>query len=238
MALTLEAFGADLAWHDITQYIRYGSVVMRLNTFDVELIDLPTNLAWGGPVLTAAMRLNLQGWSGTITIATGYDLVDIKSGHRGHRFTATNTVAAVPGVTGLTFSDVPIPSLDDYLLEDGSGTYLLESGSFEDPGSYEMEGGTYGYQGLSLSAQQNLTDLTPTSLGRFRVFTPGLWPGATFNLISRNLTGTSSPTTYFVTQTAISFEGANPPTPVYDIEFSNTSITDTSATLQLWRTTG
>lgn len=218
---------------DLSSYVKYESVNSKLNTLDfalmlggrlllesstldgylledgsgVLLLDmLPPSL--GDPVVMANPT-----WSGRVVSVGREDIVDRLTNYQLVTVAATNSaVASATPVAPGDLSDVPAGG---YLtLEDASGKYRLE----DDSGYLELEGTSYGYRHLSVRTQQNQEGTTST-YGTLETFEPGYAAGQIFLLTSANL-GYSAQS-FTITNVTTSFVGANPPTPVYMVEFGD-----------------
>lgn len=85
-----------------TNYVKFGSVELKLNTADFALID-PVTV----PALGDAVAFSNPTWAGQVTARTLADIVDIASGHKLITIAATNTSAAPGGAAPWNLSDVP-----------------------------------------------------------------------------------------------------------------------------------
>ncbi len=244
--LAVEILGTiPSTWRDFTPALMYDRFTLKAGTLDFEIVDPVANGitlgAWFIP--GAPVRVLALGWTGVIASIESRDPVDV-IGHVSYAITATaapvagqgiNLGAIPPSGSTQTLSDAPTSVTDDYLLEDGSGTYLLEDGTLTQPGSYEMEGARQGYARLSVRTQTNAAATIPagggwsapsvipaanfsipttSTLGTLRMFTGGLWPGGQFTLISTNQ-GVAS-TVYTVTETTVTLEAGKP---VFTVQF-------------------
>src|SRR5665213_516961 len=103
MTLSVTVNGVDL-----TAYLDYASLAVKLNTADLSFTD-PV----GGPIATGALGLavvitspgDFPQWSGTIGNYTLSDIVTIQSGHYRASGTAVNTTAAVAATAPFDLSD-------------------------------------------------------------------------------------------------------------------------------------
>ncbi len=213
----LLAEGGDLS----AAALLYGSITLKRNTLDFGLFDA------GIPALGAAVTTTDPAWSGTVAAVTTSDPVDLRNSHWITTVTATNTNALPADTAPFDLSDVPSAAPPfDYLLEDGSGHYLIESGTDFAPGALMLEGAlAYGYSGLSV---RKVAGSPPTTLGQCTVRQPGLRPGNVVHVTSLNQ-GWSA-VAYTINQATVTWaQGVNPPAPAYRIEFG-----DTPQTLALW----
>jgi hypothetical protein len=103
-------------------------------------------------------------------------------------------------------------------LEDGSGHYLLESGTDFAAGGALLLEQTFsnGYSGLSVQSRQ-LTDGTTQVHGACRTRSPGLRPGHLFKLTSLNQGYAAA--SFQVTQVTTVYDGLQ--VPAFDIEFGD-----------------
>jgi len=207
---------------DLTNYLLYSSMTLKLNTFDFALINPPI----GSYELGAMVTTTDPAWTGTVVAATLADPVDLRNNQSVVILTATNARALPNDTAPFDLSDVPGDSTFKYLLEDGTSHLLLEAGTdyAGTTGVYLMEGAlAYGYSGLSVRTQ-SATSGPNVTLGRATVQQPGLRPGNTFALTSLNQALAAK--AYQITQATITWPTAQP---VTQIEFG-----DTPATLALW----
>lgn len=206
---------------DQSAYIEYGSIAVKLNTLDFALIDCPVPIQ-NSSTVTLSSPGDFPDWSGTVARVEAADLVDLQTGHSLQRITATNS--AMLNFTSAPFdlTDNPVANVDDiwqlengdlFELENGSGNWLLED-------SIEQAG----YAGLSIITQNGSTaPATLTTIGTLRCYQAGLWPGMTFKLTSSNLAKwILAPGNLYTVQTiTVTYQGAGPPSPVYDIQFGD-----------------
>ncbi len=213
--LTLEG-GYDVS----TLALTYGSVTLKRNTLDFQTYDIAP------PALGAAVTTTDPAWSGTVAAATTSDPVDLINGHWFTVVTATNAKALPADTAPFDLSDTPVAAAGDYLLEDSSGHYMLESGTDFAPGALLLEQAlSYGYSGLSV---RRVAGAPPTTLGQCVVWQPGLRPGNVVHVTSQNQ-GLAA-VAYTINQATLTWkQGVNPPVPAYRIEFG-----DTPQTLAQW----
>jgi hypothetical protein len=100
MALTLVS--GPPGSHDLTAFILAGSLVVKLNTLDVTLID-PNFISNKGATIT----LTNPAWVGTQISSSTTDPVDLKNSHQFQMITATNASAAPGGASPFDLSDTP-----------------------------------------------------------------------------------------------------------------------------------
>lgn len=207
---------------DISAALLYGSITEKRNTIDYSIIDYPA------PALGATVTTTDPAWSGTVAATTTLDPVDLINGHVVTTVTATNTKALPNDTAPFDLSDTPsVTPPFDYLLEDGTGHYLLESGTdFAAVTSSLMLEGTlsYGYSRLSV---RRTAGTPPTTLGQCIVYQPGLRAGNNVHITNQNQGFNNA--AYQINQATITWAGANPPVPQYLIEFG-----DTPQTLAAW----
>jgi hypothetical protein len=164
---------------DFTNELLWGSLTVKLNTADFALIGV----APGSILLNAAVKLTDPAWSGIVASTTSSDPVDLRSSTQMIcTVAATNTKALPTDTAPFDLSDVPTATPPfDYLLEDGSGHYLLESGTDFAPGALMLEGAlAVGYEGLSV--QLRTVGGVSQAFGKCVVKQPGLRPGNQFHL--------------------------------------------------------
>jgi len=145
-------------------------------------------------------------WSGRVVSVNRRDIMTARTNYDEVSITATNTAVAGSG-SGALLSD----GGSYYLLEDSSGRYQLEDAS----GLYLLDAAAY--RNLAVRVSQN-QDGSTTTYGSLETYTAGYAAGQTFLLVSSNLNLSSS---YTITNVTTDFEGANPPTPYYTIEFGD-----------------
>lgn len=186
----------------------YGSITLKFNTLDFGLFDLAP------PAIGAAVTTTDPGWAGTVSAATTTDPVDLINGHVVVVVTVTNANTLPNDTAPFDLSDVPVAATSgDYLLEDGSGHYLIESGTDFAPGALLLEQPfSYGYSGLSVRR------MAAATYGSATVQQPGLRAGNTVHVTSQNQ-GLNA-VAYQITQATYRWHGANPPVPVTVIEFA------------------
>lgn len=236
-------------FRDYTPALLYGTLTVKRYTLDFAVIDPAAtvtgfnvgDLEPGQPVRIAALD-----WQGTIASVESSDLDDL-IGHVVYTISAITSITSSNFVKGSTqtLSDTPTTVTDDYLLEDGSGTYLLEDGTLTQPGSYEMEGALATYSTLRVRTQSNsaivttqgqtfsigpLTIPTASTQGSLVMYTGGLWPGTQFTLISTNQSIAS--VVYTVTETIVTF--LTPTDPVFTVQFG-LSPSDLPWNLNTWK---
>ncbi len=223
MSLTISVAGVDRTGTGVAGApgLLYASITLKLNTIDFALLDPAAIPALGDAIVTTD-----PAWSGTVAAVTTSDVVDLRNSHVIATVTATNANALPNDTAPFDLSDVPGDSTSEWELEDGSGPWLLESGTDFAPGSWLTEAAlAYGYSGLSV---RSMAGSPPTTLGRCTVQQPGLRPGNTVHVTSLNQ-GLSA-VAYQVNQASVTWpQGVSPPLPVYLIEFG-----DTPQTLAAW----
>ena len=74
-----------------------------------------------------------------------------------------------------------------------------------------------------MTTQRN-SDGTLVVLGQMIVQQTGLWPGYLFNLTA-TVQGYPSPSQFVVSAVTVTWQGVNPPVPVYNIQFGDTPLT-------------
>lgn len=201
---------------DVSNYIAYGSVSVKLNTLDFALIDAPNFWTTGNAVALHSTTGDFPDWNGTTTQVVAADIVDLSNGHQVQTISATNTQAAVAASAPFGLSDTPSSGL--FEKEDGSGHIILEDGL---GGAYLTEGSTYSYQGLSIS-RQLAPDTSVMTVGNLRTFARGLWPGQTVKVDSTNLNGDLiAGHLYTIQSITVTYQGANSPAPTYAIQFGD-----------------
>ncbi len=206
---------------DVSAAVLYGTVTLKFNTLDMALIDT------GIPALGSAVMVTNPAWSGVVAATTTSDPTLQANGHQVVTVTATNANVLPNDTAPFDLSDSPVAFTDTYLLEDGSGPYLLESGTDFANGTtdaYLMEGAlSYPYSGLTV---RKVTGSPPTTLATCTVQQPGLRPGNTIHLTSANQ-GLAA-VAYQINQATLQWHGV-PLVPQYLIEMG-----DTPATLAAW----
>jgi hypothetical protein len=123
---------------ELTDYIAYGSLSVKKNTFDFMLIDPPVDLSYGNKAVTPSLgdpvTLTEPLWSGRVVDIT-FDTINQRASlidpHRYVKVTAINSDPDPGGVApGDLTDDADFPiSGGHLLLEDGSGALLLDDGS-------------------------------------------------------------------------------------------------------------
>ena len=93
---------APAAAVDQSAFIEYGSMTMKLNTLDFALIDPATMPAIGDNV-----TVTTPSWSGKVVSVAPSDIVNLASGHKLVRVTATNATVATPASAPYGLSDAP-----------------------------------------------------------------------------------------------------------------------------------
>lgn len=197
---------------DQTALVRYGSLTLKQNTADFQLVDPATVPSLGDPV-----AITSPTWNGRVVDVTLADITRPGDGHKLVTIAATNQTAAIATTAPGDLSDVLTGG--HILLEDGSGALLLEDGS----GYLLLESTTFGYRGLSVKTTQNM-DGTTTTYGQVTVYETGFAAGQTFHLTSANL-GYSAQAFLITNVTATLDHGANPIQPSYLIEFGSVYVT-------------
>src|SRR5260370_1579950 len=185
--LTVETSPGSGLYADLTSYLLHGSMVLKLNTLDLALINRPGQTWITGGGAGAGVIVHNPSWTGTIASAQSSDPVELRNSQRVMTLTATNTKALPLDTAPFDLSDVPSASpLFDYLLEDGSGHYLIEDGTDFAPGALLLEGAlAKGYEQLSVQVRTNPGGPNKT-LGKCRVKVPGLRAGNQFKRPSSN----------------------------------------------------
>lgn len=211
---------------DLGNYLLYGSSTLKFNTFDAAFLNPPTGAFQLGDTMTTTD----PAWTGVIAALTSADASTVlRNNQVTWTLTATNARTLPNDTAPFDLSDTPVAAASgDYLLEDGSGHYMIESGTDFAPGALLLEQAlSYGYSYLTV--QTNTIPNAPNkTLGRCTVQQPGLRPGNTVHVTSLNQGLSAAP--YQVTQAAVTWgQGANPPVPVYLIEMG-----DTPQTLAQW----
>lgn len=219
---------------DQTAYLQYGSVSNKLNTSDFGLAlggrYLLENSTLDGyqledgsgvllldtyiPSLGDPVTFTNPAWSGRVVSVGTRNIVERTVNYVEASIAATNNAlaSATPAAPG-DFSDVL--SGGYYLQEDGIGKLILEDAS----GDYLLEGTSFAYRNLSVRSSQN-QDGTVTAYGVLETFEPGYAAGQSFLLTNADQGYVTAPFT--ITNVTTSFIGANPPTPVYAVEFGDT----------------
>lgn len=212
-----------LAGVDVSSKLLAASMTAKFNTVDLSLLNQAV------PALGATLVLTDPAWSGTVSATTSADVTLQGNSQTVVTLTATNANALPNDTAPFDISDAPAAFTDTYLLEDGSGNYLLESGTDFVNGttdSYLMEG-TLSYGCNYLNVTKSLTSGGPNqTLGRCTVVQPGLRPGNNFKLTSANQGYSSS--AFQVTQVTTRWPALTT-NPIFDIEFG-----DTPETLAAW----
>lgn len=222
--ISVESTPGGGSYVDLSAYIVRKFLTVKVNTLDFTLNNPPA----GSTQLTAGVKLTDPAWSGTIASVMTSDRVAWRSGIKLVTVSATNAKALVADTAPFDISDVPTATPPfDYLLEDGSGHYLLEDGTDFAPGAYMLEGAlSYDCFNLSVRTSVNATaGGPPQTQGRASLYQPGLRPGNIFNLTSLNQGYSAAP--FEVTQVTITWP--SPTRPEYSIEFG-----DTPQTLSAW----
>jgi hypothetical protein len=168
------------------------------------------------PQLGDPITFTNPSWTGRVVSVETSDFTDLVTNYNLVTVTATNTATAPGGTAPGDLSDTPTGGF--YLLEDGSGDYLLEDSS----GKYVLEGTSFAYRHLSIRQSQN-QDGTNSTYGSLETFEGGFQPGQTFLLTSTNQ-GINA-FSYTISNVTTDFIGANPPTPIYTIEFGDSYLT-------------
>ncbi len=199
----------------------YGAITQKFNTMDFGMIDL------AAPALGATVTTTDPAWSGTVAATVSSNPVDLINGHQVVVVTVTNTKALPADTAPFDLSDTPVAATSgDYLLEDGSGHYLIESGTDFAPGALLLEQAlSYGYAGLTV---RKMNTTPATTLAICTVEQSGLRPGNTVHLTSQNQ-GYAAYALQINQATITWAKGANPPKPTYLIEMG-----DTPQTLAQW----
>jgi len=91
----------SIGGHSQTAYLKYDSMTMRLNTFDLALED-PAHI----PALGDAVSATGPAWSGTVTAVKSSDPVD-RIGHVRYTISCTNTAVIAPSTAPFNLSDAP-----------------------------------------------------------------------------------------------------------------------------------
>ena len=87
--------------HSQTAYLKYDSMTMRFNTFDLTLVD-PANIPAEGDTVTCTG----PSWSGTVTAVKSSDPVD-RIGHVFYAISCTNTATQSSSSAPFALSDTP-----------------------------------------------------------------------------------------------------------------------------------
>lgn len=192
-----------------TAFIRYGSLAVKLNTLDCQLIDPATVPSLGDPV-----ALTTPTWNGRVVSLTQADIVDIASGHKLITIAATNSTVAGLGQGPGDFGDTAVGG---YILAEDGFKILQEDGI----GALLQEGTRFGYRSLSVQTSQN-QDGTVTTYGTLKTFEGGFAAGQTFKLYSANLGYTGNSFTIInVSQEWIGAALTGQPTQGFLIEFGD-----------------
>lgn len=207
---------------DMTPALQQGSLTLKFNTADFQLLD--PNMLYlfvGGGVVIAD-----PAWTGAIASIISSDPVDLINNHELLTIAATNTSALPNDTAPFDLSDAPVAGSDRFLLEDGSGYYALESGTDWAPGAFLIEQPlSKGYSGLSVQTHVNPGGPN-LKLGRATTHAKGLRPGNKFKLTSTNQSISAAP--FQITQVVTTWPELQGD-PVFQIEFG-----DTPATLAAW----
>lgn len=200
---------------DQTAYLMYGSMTLKLNTFDFALLD-PVVV----PSLGDSVTMTVPSWFGTIASIGSSDPVD-RGGHQVVTVTATNANPALASAGPFNLSDVAGSSYE--LLKEDGGRILLEDAS----GAIATEDLAYSYSGLSVKVSQN-TDGTTSTAGQCTIRQTGLWPAQTFLLTSANQHYAAQ--NFSVTNVTVGWDGLQ--VPYYRIEFGSPIVT-----MSVWQNT-
>lgn len=182
---------------DQSAFIEYGSMVMKFNTLDFNLIDPATVPAIGDNVSWSDTSAFSFAWTGRVVSIAKSDIVDLPSGHKRVIVTAINQAPQSVAGTPINFDATGVAGVPYRLLT--VRTTLNTDGTYNVYGTLEEE--------------TNPADLASTLLQ----------PGMVFTLTSANL-GYAA-TSFTAQNVTVRWQGSASAKPTYFVEFGSALLT-------------